>query len=576
MTRKSTPSTPPRNRAGRSVALSLALASIIMAVAITTQMSSTGGFSTELRMGRSRAMDLHRLPPTRSGIYFRQMGKPLRGSRTRLYRIRATNEEENKPDDESLIPPGVQNAVENAAKIIAENPQETLIVAGAAGLAATTVASLSNFFSTMPGPLMALEEALGVAVCAYYIPKYTLSAQKRKELRANLAAIWTKATGKSSPFTRLQEDDVLEDSEFEMMAESEVMAAIDDVLTTYNSNLSPAVREALTKALQEIRLEDIRYRQDYKTLAEEFEEIANERKSLAERVDVLEGRLAASDEACVKATKRVSELEATLRSTELEGKVVLDRTNKALQEAQRAAADALQQKEKFETELFSSKTGHTTKRLEAQVKALKSRLEEALDEQESAQQKAIDAEKLFKEAKNNLSKRVESLRSQLEIARLMEASREDEAQIIASQIDRLVGEEAVAANEAAGTQPEIKQGSEVEPKAVQGDNPVEMLEKGTSKAMGIVADAMAAAQGAEKAWSSLTGTKKERKALSRMTKVELRGECNDRGIDTTGKVAELRVRLRAARKAENEAIKAATSKSRRTPRKKKAEDSSDS
>jgi len=53
------------------------------------------------------------------------------------------------------------------------------------------------------------------------------------------------------------------------------------------------------------------------------------------------------------------------------------------------------------------------------------------------------------------------------------------------------------------------------------------------------------------------------KALSRMTKKDLQAECDERGVDRMGKVAELRVRLRAARKAEAEAVKANAKKNRK-------------
>jgi len=462
------------------------------------------------------------------------------------------------------IPQPVVDVLKSVAEVVKKNPGESLVAAGAFGFAITSTAAINNFVNTAPQSLMALEELLGIAVCAYYIPKYTLSSQNRKELQAKLASIWTKATGTSSPFIRKEiaaiDDGTSEDEQFERLAASEVMAAVDDVLAAYNTTLPLPVRDALTQAIQQIRLEDIRYRQDYKILAEEFEKLVAERNELKSLVESMEKKLSLVEQEYLKQTDRVSQLEGELRSTELEADVVLKRTKEALDTAAKEAEDARQEREKLAEQLSKSSSIGTTKRMEAQIKALKARLEEALDDQETAQQKAMDAEKQLVKASQSLNTRVESLKSQLEIARLMETAREEEATTLQKELDDLVDEDALEATKAVSLDEFVE--------TVQAN--VEAKEETTSKGGADVLSKIG--QGAEAVLNTLSGkpTKPKvsegadkRKALSRMNKTELKAECEERGIEVDGKVAELRVKLRAARKiADASAKKKTTRRSR--------------
>eukprot|EP00467_Chlorarachnion_reptans_P002066 CAMPEP_0114527832 /NCGR_PEP_ID=MMETSP0109-20121206/23848_1 /TAXON_ID=29199 /ORGANISM="Chlorarachnion reptans, Strain CCCM449" /LENGTH=538 /DNA_ID=CAMNT_0001709867 /DNA_START=483 /DNA_END=2099 /DNA_ORIENTATION=- len=474
--------------------------------------------------------------------------------------VASEDPDENKKTLEELVnSPAVANALESVVNAIRENPVNAVAAAGATGIALTSVATLTDIISQIPAPVMAIEEALGVAVCAYYIPQYALSVQRRRDLKATLTGIWTKATGRSSPFLKEGVDaDELEDAEVERLAESEVVGAIDDVLTSYNTTIPKPVKGALVTAIQEIRLEDIRYRQDYKILAEEFELLAIERQELSENIFTMEKKLEALDEECVNAIKRAERLQATLTSVEKDARINLERAKKSLEEANTAAEQARKEKERVEALLENSSNESGTKLLEAQVKALKERLEQALDDQESAQQKAIDVESQYKDSQKSFETELETLKSQLELARLVEATREQESIEIVSQLEMLSDEEARAAAAAAtidsNVLKELEQAADVdettsEPEATQEISPGKKSKKTANKATGASPKKTPAKKKRVTATASTATSKTDgNKALSRMTKPELQAECKERGISAEGKVAELRVRLRTARK----------------------------
>jgi len=120
----------------------------------------------------------------------------------------------------------------------------------------------------------------------------------------------------------------MSDEELKKLSGGEVVAVIDDVLSRFEVELPGEVRAALVKAIQEIRLEDIKYREDYKVLVEEFELLALEKKELAEKIDSLETRLETLDNEYVNAKERVTDLQATLESAENERETALDRVKK--------------------------------------------------------------------------------------------------------------------------------------------------------------------------------------------------------------------------------------------------------
>mmetsp|Transcript_8620 Transcript_8620/g.16687 ORF Transcript_8620/g.16687 Transcript_8620/m.16687 type:complete len:763 (-) Transcript_8620:186-2474(-) len=514
-----------------------------------------------------------------------------------------------QPEEGDVLPPGVQNAIGALVKAVQENPRGAAVTAAAAGVTLTGGAALSNILSSMPAPVMALEEALGFAVLAYYVPQYALSVERRNRLQASINDVWERATGERAPWddgttravvrTDAEKDaeksgvyaitaeeeeqrqakrqSLIEDlnitSTTVEQTEEEVTDVIDGVFQQYNAKIPTPVKTALTDAITEIRLEDIKYREDYAVLVQEFELLSLERKELSDRVDKMEGELARLDQECVMATERVRSLEALLQSTEMEAKVQLDRMKEGLAQAVQEAADAEFEKQALEEKIQDTAMAERNERLEAQVTALKSRLEEALDDTELAQQRAMDADKEFKATKESLDSKVESLKQQLEIARLMEATRESETRTLEENLGALIDDETSAASAIADLE-QLTASMADTPLEQQQAIPVlvEDIEKRQEKADEIVDGAVAAIKGAEEAWESLSaasetkerevekkkkttkavdkGDTPKKKPLSKMNKTELIAECELYGLETSGKVAELRVRIRAAQKAQ--------------------------
>jgi len=215
----------------------------------------------------------------------------------------------------------------------------------------------------------------------------------------------------------------------------------------------------------------------------------------------------------------------------------------------------MQQKEELEMQLQkTSSSAEQTETLQAQVKALKARLEEALDEVEGAQQITMDVEKEYKY-------KIENLKAELEIARLMEVSREEDTENLAAQLDSLVDEEAQAAAAAASGIDALVDSELLGVTAAQADEATEAAAATTTAAASPLSFVQASVEKVKATFNAADSetsttaktTKKEaaaekQKPLSKMNKKELVEECQSLGLNTKGKVPELRVRIRTARK----------------------------
>mmetsp|Transcript_28209 Transcript_28209/g.39237 ORF Transcript_28209/g.39237 Transcript_28209/m.39237 type:complete len:282 (+) Transcript_28209:91-936(+) len=239
----------------------------------------------------------------------------------------------------------------------------------------------------------------------------------------------------------------------------------------------------------------------------------------------------------VKAKDLIVELKATITSLENEADAVLKSSQAAAEAAQNELKELLKERKHVEDELERVRAKDTGE-LEAQIKALKSRLGEALDAQEMAQQKFMEAEKTLLETKNDMEKKISDLNSQLAIARLLEQSREKDTENLALQLDMLVDEELAAVKEIGDSLEE----DIITAAATLNDVPPSSFSSTESAPSG---KAKASSENA----TQVSSVRKGGRPLSKMNKKELQAECEMLGLDVSGKVPELRVRIRTARSA---------------------------
>mmetsp|Transcript_28206 Transcript_28206/g.39231 ORF Transcript_28206/g.39231 Transcript_28206/m.39231 type:complete len:441 (+) Transcript_28206:2-1324(+) len=408
---------------------------------------------------------------------------------------------------------------------------------GHLGIAVTGGAAINNFMATIPGPFSTFEEILGFAVCAYYIPKYVGTAEGRKSLKSELSQFWITTVGSEPPATLTDKPKPPVNTMVIPDGSEDVTDIIRKVAASYNANLSPNFKSALVNAIQRLREEDLQYREDYKVLLEEFDLLTREKEELLVKIGKLEAALEKMDLEYVKAKDLIVELKATITSLENEADAVLKSSQAAAEAAQNELKELLKERKHVEDELERVRAKDTGE-LEAQIKALKSRLGEALDAQEMAQQKFMEAEKTLLETKNDMEKKISDLNSQLAIARLLEQSREKDTENLALQLDMLVDEELAAVKEIGDSLEE----DIITAAATLNDVPPSSFSSTESAPSG---KAKASSENA----TQVSSVRKGGRPLSKMNKKELQAECEMLGLDVSGKVPELRVRIRTARSA---------------------------